>query len=286
MLNCLNNTQKGILLALTGFAAFVCSDSVSKYLAAHYSVLSVVAWIYAFALIICILFSPFIGGLKKTLQTKKLKLHFARGAANFGLAISVVYAFQNLPLTSVYPILFLSPFVMSTLAFFLYKEKVRPRDWLIMTIGFSGVLIAYRPGFEALDPWLLAPVATTIFAAVFGLIARALGQSETTLSLGFYPSLINVILLSPFMISTLPTAEHLLIFSFGGLMLSIGMICVASAYRIARFAVVSPVQYLQLVMAFAVGHFVFHETPSIWMIIGSLVIITSGVLMAVSHTRR
>jgi S-adenosylmethionine uptake transporter len=285
MLSRLNATQKGILIAIAGFAAFVVSDSSCKWLAGHYSVLQVVAWIYTFALLFCLIGASFLGGLTKTLKTPKLKFHIARGLSNFGLAVSVVYAFQNLPLTSVYPILFLSPFMMTVLAGYFFKEPVAVKDWSVIALGFSGVLIAFRPGFEILDPWLFVAFLSAIFISAFGLFARPLGQNETLMSLAFYPCLANVILLSPFLFQGLPSLPHLLIFICSAFMLCFGMICIAYAYRIARYAIISPLQYLQLVMAFAVGYAVFNEHPDLWMIAGSLVIVTSGILLAFTHKK-
>ena len=284
MLNRLNATQKGILIATIGFAAFVGSDSFSKWLSGHYPVLQVVVWQYLFAMIFCIILSPMLGGLTRTFKTPKLKFHIARGLSNVGLAISVVYAFQNLPLTTVYPILFLSPFIMTLLAGYFYKEPVKRMDWIVIALGFIGVLIAYRPGFEILDPWLSVALMTTLFITAFGLFARPLGQDETLMSLAFYPSLANVLLLSPFLLP-LPEPMHLIIFCISGFCVCFAMICVAYAYRIARYAVISPLQYLQLVMAFFVGYIVFGDWPDAWMIAGSLVIAASGILLALTHRK-
>lgn len=285
MLSRLNETQKGILIAITGFAAFVGSDSCSKWLAGHYSVFQVVAVEYLIALAFCLLGAPFLGGFRKTLQTPKLKFHLARAIANFGLAVSVVYAFQKLPLTTVYPVLFLSPFIMTLLAGYFYKESVRLTDWVVILIGFSGVLVAFRPGFEILDPWLFVALLSTFFIAVFGLLARPLGEDETLASLALYPSLGNVIFLSPFMFETNIAPAHFPVFIFSGLCVCFGMICIACAYRITRYAVVSPLQYLQLVLAFIVGYIVFDEHPDLWMMTGSLIIVASGILLTVIHKK-
>jgi S-adenosylmethionine uptake transporter len=285
MLSRLNATQKGILLATLGFAAFVISDSSCKWLAGHYSVLQVVAWEYTIGLLFCLIGAPLLGGLEKTFKTKVLKFHILRGLVNIGLAITAVYAFQNLPLTSVYPILFLSPFLMTVLAGYFFRELITVKDWIVIAMGFSGVLIAFRPGFEPLDPSLFVALLCTLFISAFGLFARPLGKNETLMSLAFYPCLANVIFFSPFLLQGLPSFSHLLIFIFSAFTLCLAIICVAYAYRIARYAVISPLQYLQLVLAFIVGKIIFNETPDLWMITGSIVIIASGILLALTHRK-
>jgi S-adenosylmethionine uptake transporter len=285
MLNRLNDTQKGILIAIIGFAAFVGSDSACKWLSGHYGVFQVLLWEFLFCLLFCLLGTRFLGGIQNTLKTKVLKIHLLRAFTSFAMGVTVVYAFQNLPLTSVYPVLFLSPFVMTLMAGYLYGERVTTKDWAVISLGFIGVLIAFRPGIESLDPWLAVAFLCMIFIAIFGLCARALGQRETLLSLAFYPCIVNITLLSPALLMGIPDLDHLLIFAFAGLMLCTGMICIAYAYRIARYAVISPLQYLQLILAFIVGRVVFDETPDIWMIAGSLVIMASGVMLALTHKK-
>jgi drug/metabolite transporter (DMT)-like permease len=283
MLSRFNATQKGILIAIAGFAAFVVSDSCAKWLAQFYSIFEVIVWLYAAALVFCMLAAQFLGGWRATLRSNALKFHLARGAMNVGLAVTVVLAFQNLPLTSTYPVFFLSPFIMTVLAGVIYKERVSARDWGIIALGFSGVLIAFRPGIEILNPWLLVALVAAFFIAGFGLLARKL-EGETLLSLAFYPSIANVVVLSPFL--GMPAPEHLPVILLAGLCVSFGMMCVAYAYRLAPYAVISPLQYLQLVMAFGVGFVVFGERPDGWMIAGSLVIVASGVMLAVGHRHK
>lgn len=286
MISTFTPTQKGIFFGLVGFCAFVGSDSASKWLTQHYSVMQVIAWEYLFALLFCLILSPFLGGLRSTLRTRKKKLHLYRGLANIGLALCVVTAFENLPLTSVYPVLFLSPFIMAVLAGYCFKEDVTRMDWVVIALGFSGVLIAFRPGIEIIDPWLWAAFATVFFISWFGLLARPLGDSETILSFALYPALANVVVLSPYFLQGLPAPAHLGIFIFSGLCALLGMCFVAHAYRSARYAIISPLQYLQLVLAFVVGYYIFGERPDFWMICGSAVIMLSGLLLTYTHTRK
>lgn len=282
-----NNTKKGIIFALCGYCAFVVSDSCAKWLSTRYDVIDIVVWSYVFALLIGALASPLLGGLKQTFQTNSLKIHIGRGFCNLGLAVSVVLAFQKLDLTTVYPVLFMAPFVITILAIPIYKESVHINSWIAIAAGFFGVLVAFRPGFEALSPWLIVPFFTIFCIAGLALLARALHEDDTLLSLSFYPCLMTFTILAPYtaMNFMAPALADLPIFILTGAMLVCGISGVSGAVRIARFSVVSPLHYLQLPLAFIIGFFLFNESPDIWKIIGALIIAASGLLLCITREK-
>ncbi len=287
MLSTLNTTQKGILYALIGFSAFVISDSCAKWLSVDYPVLQIVGWTYLFSFGFGLLFSRSMGGLSTTIKTPKLKIHLARGICNFGLAVSVVTAFQNMPLTSVYPVLFLAPFMITILAVPIYKEHVPPINWLIIVIGFGGVVIAFQPWTNPISIWVLVAFFTTLCISGLSLLARPLDTRETLLSLSFYPSAVNVLLIFPMVIYQYgtPHIHDFPIFMLAGIMLVCGMSGVASACRITRYAIIAPLHYSQLILVFTIGYIIFGERPDWWMIGGSMVIAISGLMLALSDKK-
>lgn len=284
MLSTLSETQKGILYGLTGYFIYVISDTVSKYLAQFYPILMIVWWMYFFALLVSLAFSPFTGGLKATLQTKKLKIHFSRGFFNFGLAMSVVTAFAHLPMSSVYPVLYLSPILSTVLAIPIFKEKVSHFSWGIIALAFSGVIICFQPWTGSVNHWIISAFITVFCISGLSIMARFLKNDETLLSLSFYPSIVITALLMPasLIFYPLPALQHLPIFILGGTALSFGLTFVALAFRSAPYAYIASINYLQLLPVFLAGYIVFGESPDFWTISGSLIIALSGVLLALS----
>ncbi len=287
MFSRLSKTQKGILFALTGFSAFVISDSCAKWLTRDYDVLQIVAWTYLCTTLFGLVFSFKMGGIKATLKTQKLKFHIGRAICNFGLAVSVVTAFQNMPLTSVYPILFLAPFMITVLAVPLYKERVSLINWLIIAIGFSGVVIAFQPWTNEISIWVLVAFFTTFCISGLSLLARPLDENETLLSLSFYPSVINAVVLMPYALYhfPIPSLYDFPIFMLAGVMLTCGISGVATACRMARYAIITPLHYSQLILVFIIGYYVFGERPDWWMITGSIIIALSGIMLAFSDKK-
>lgn len=283
MLSTLSQTQKGILCAFCGFMSFSFADSCAKWLGQHYGVLDIIFWTYLISVIIGLFFSPYLGGFRNTIATKKIHLHLARGISALAIAMLIVTALKGISLAAMYTILFMAPFLTTIAAIPFYKEKVSLKSWGVIALGFSGVIIAFRPGVSDISWEVIYCIGALIFIVVLGLLARPLRQ-ETIHSLSFYPSLTTVILLSAFVLPDIqiPALEHIPVFLMNGACVTIGLSGIALGFRNAPYAIVAPIHYIQMVVAITVGYFVFSDLPDIWMIAGATIIIISGILLATS----
>ncbi len=282
-----NNTQKGMLIALSGFLSFAIADACAKWLGMHYKVFHVIFWTYYISLIFGLCISPFLGGLKKTIATKKLPIHLGRGICAFGISFFVVSALNGvnaLPLATLYTILFLAPFLITIVAIPLYKEPVSYKNWFIITLGFLGIIIAFRFGLTDFSVNILYAFIALAFIVALSMLARPLDHDETILSLSFYPNLVILSLISFYILPdiSLPSINHIPIFILNGICVTIGLSSIAYGFRIAPFAMVAPIHYIQIVLALVIGYIIFNDVPDIWMIFGGSIIIVSGIILIFS----
>lgn len=279
----LSNTQKGILSALCGFTAFAFADACSKWLGNNYDALTIIYWVYYSTFGFSLILSPFFGGLGKTIQTKKLHIHIARGICVLGTGLFIVAALSNgLSLASMYTILFLAPFIMSIAAIPIYKEKVSIRSWLIIAIGFSGILIAFHDGLSSFTPEVIYVFYALFFIVTSSLLSRPFNNTESILSLSLYPSMVVTLLISLTALPnvSLPSLHDLPIFVLDGFFVTIGLAGLAHSFRIAPYARVAPIHYCQMIIALILGYWFFNDIPDIWMLVGASVIIISGIMLA------
>ena len=61
-----------------------------------------------------------------------------------------------------------------------------------------------------------------------------------------------------------------------GVMLTIGYICAVTAMRVGDVAFIAPFRYTSLLWAVLLGMLFFNETPDVWMVVGSAIVIGSG----------
>lgn len=272
---------KGLILAVIGFSAFAIADANAKHLSQHYDVVQIIGTVAIFSTLLTLLLAPLMGGFGRTLRTRKLKIHIGRGLCNAVISFFIVLSFSKLTMAQVYTLVFTAPFITTLLAIPIYGEKVDKHGWIAIAGGFAGVLIVLRPGFGEADPWLLAAFITAFFVSGLFLLARALDERETLLSLAIFPSVTNLLFFTPFvfLIFGFPASEHLWQFVLQGFMLIIGLCGTALAFRLGKSSVVGPIHYIQIVWAAVFGYVLFNDIPGPWTISGALVIIASGLYL-------
>lgn len=281
MFSKLTPTYKGILLGLIGYSFFTVPDMLVKSVASTYSLPQIVASQSFFSVILLLLFSRQLGGLRSLRDMTDIKIHIFRGFVGLSLALMAAYLFMNLPMTTVYTAIFTQPFFAVIFAVLLYKERAHPARWLTIIIGFSGVLIAFRPWDTDISPLLLAllllvPVA---IAALY-IVMRSL-KSSSLLAIALLPIAFNLIVTSPFAVMDfpVPTLQHVLTFMAMGCFSCVGFLALSTAYRVADASVAGPTHYVQMLWGLIWGYFIFGDVPDIWMMAGAVVIIGSGVYL-------
>ncbi len=175
-------------MALTGYSAFAVADICAKWLMQYYTVSQVICVENVLAVILLIILSPLLGGMKGTFRGKNLKINLFRAALNFTLAMILNYSYKIFPLADVYTMIFTKPFMIALLAFWFFRERASRTQWLAIIAGFTGVMIAMRPGTEGFDPMLFLPLTATAMIALLFFTARFLDR-PSAFSAGFFPTL-------------------------------------------------------------------------------------------------
>jgi len=276
------NSSRGIISAFIGFISFACADTSAKWLGAHYETFDIIFWSYLICIIFGLLLSPWLGGLRKTLASKRLPIHLGRGVCALGIAACVIQAMSmGLPQANLYTILFMAPFLISLVAWPIYKEAVPMKDWGIIILGFIGILVALRPGFEPITTEELYAFTALAFVVGLSILARPLDEKESLHSLSFYPALVILVLITPFIFGdiALPQPEHWIIFILNGIFVTGGMIFIAYGFRVTPYSIIAPIHYIQMVVAIIAGFMIFGDIPDGWTLGGAAIIIVSNLLL-------
>lgn len=278
---------KGILLALIGFSAFSTADSTSKYLGQYYNFAQIIGGYAFFALLCLALLTPILGGFRQSFTSSGLKFHIGRMLCNICISPLIVLSFIKLPMATAYTFIFISPFVTPLLAILIFRERVQIHSWIAIILGFAGVLVALRPGADIINPWIALPLISTVFISGLFLFARPLGKEETLLSLALFPMLGNFLTtgIAGFILTGLPDPAHVPWFVLEGIVTAIGLIATGLAFRIGDSAVISPVQYVQMLWGVGVGYFIFRDMPDLWTMLGAAIIIASGIYLIETQRR-
>ena len=205
------------------------------------------------------------------------------GRLFYALAIALT------PISVASAILQATPLVVVLGAALIFGETVGLKRWLLILLGFVGVLIILRPGvdgFSALS--LLALIAMAGFAGR-DLATRAAPPALSNAQLGvtgfIMLTLSGVIILAVGGGARLPTPQTLLLLAGAATFGISAYAALTTAMRAGEVAVVTPFRYTRLLFAMVLGITVFGERPDAATLFGSAIIVACGVLILTQNRR-
>jgi drug/metabolite transporter (DMT)-like permease len=278
-------TLTGIFLILGAGFLFTVMDATAKYLAQTYPVGEIAWGRYFFATLSLPVFLYRFGGLA-TIRSKRLGLQLLRSF--FLLCSTVVFwlAVKFIPLADATAISFVGPLMLTALSVPFLKEKVGPRRWAAVVIGFGASLIIIRPGLGMAQPAALLPLLSAAAFAAYAICTRILSQSDSWTTTLIWSSLLGLGLLSltvPFDWRN-PDTIGWLTLAFLGIIGSLGHLLLILAYARAPASTLAPLSYIQLIWSTGIGLVWFGNFPDRWTLTGGAIIAASG--LYVIHRER
>lgn len=269
--------SRGIVWLMLAVVLFVCMDSTAKFLTTRVPVGEIVWARYIFHLTAMLPVILWHGPLRLA-ATSRPGLQIMRSMMLLAVTLLFNMGFRHLPLATVTAIGFATPLVVTALAVPLLKEKVGPRRWAAVLVGFAGVLVIVRPGSDSFDIAVLFPLAAAVCNGGYQLATRALSGRDSALTTIFWTGLggcVAMSLVMPWIWQAPDLLEWCLLVLYGVLgFFSHYMLILA--YRHASASVLAPFSYVQLVLAIVSGVIFFHNMPDAWTFLGTFLICSSG----------
>ena len=196
-------------------------------------------------------------------------------------ALFFVSAIALTPLSSATSILMATPLMVTIGAAVFFGEKVGWRRWSAVIVGFCGVLLILRPGFESFMPASLLAVIATVFLAVRDLVTRTMRFeiSTTTVSMyAFFACGISGFIAMPFYsVMVIPSSTEIIYLISAVFVGVIGYYAIVLATRDGDVSVISPFRYSRLVFAMLLAIIILSERPDSLTLTGAVIIVLSGV---------
>lgn len=275
-----DSTLKGVLIAFVCFAAYSFSDAAIKMVDGR-----VPPFQAGFiGTLVGILAVPFL--LKSgdhwtdMVRTTNRPLWLLRFVCSASGTVGSIVAFTHLSMAEAFCLIFLLPSFATIMSVMFLKERVGPKRWMAVIIGFVGVLVVLRPGFRELSFAHLTALSSGFTGAVSVIIYRYLGPSEKNISM-FGAGLIGglvvcAVAMLPNMV--MPTAHDFLLIFIFGLLAAVGTVLLMVASYYAPASIVTPIQYSQMLWAILLGYVIFGDHVDLWMGAGIALIVGSGLL--------
>ncbi len=224
----------------------------------------------------------FLAGVMRHIPALRDWSLFWRTVAEVASAILFILALFNMPIGNINAILQVVPLMVTAGAALLFGERVGWRRWAAIGLGFLGVMIVIRPGLSGFDAWSLVALASMLFITLRDLATRTMPRGIPILLVALVTAIVVCLSGPVFSLAVgetwvMPSPQALLLIGGAAILLIGGYLFAVDFMRYGDIAVVAPFRYIVVLWAIVVGFIVWHEIPDLPMIIGTALVIASGI---------
>ena len=277
--------MKAILLNISAWMLLPFMDGMAKHLSTEIHFIQVVWGRYFFMAILSLLLTYFF--FNHNLRwPKNLQIQLSRSLFLFLSTVFFFFSISKISLAEALTLSFVSPIIVTILSIFLLNERVGVRRWIAVFLGFAGVLIVIRPGFNEINIATVAALGTGICYAFYIVSTRKLSSIDNPLLTLIFTGLSGAIVISlvvPFFWTWLNYSQWLILISLA----SIGTVAhflIILSLNFAEASKLAPLGYFEIVTNVLIGYYFFNDFPNKWIWLGLLLIISSGIYISIRES--
>ena len=237
----------------------------------------------------------------KQIGGKPLLLLF-RGTMGFTALLAYFYIIAHIPLGEAVTYNKTSPIFVAIFAYIFLKEKLSPWAILAIIIGFLGIVLIAQPEGGTFDKYDMLGIFSGIGAALAYTSIRELREYYDTraivmsfMGVGTVAPIL-LMLVAPyvdapksldFMFAEFVIPEGIIWFYLliMGLSATASQILMTKAYELTKAGIVGTISYSNIIFALIIGISLGDPIPNAWTFLGILLVISSGLLVALSKEK-
>jgi len=293
LMNRIKNLNKGVQYMLIASFTFAIMGAFAKLASQHMSSLEVVFFRNIAGVILV-----GIAVLKKPMQHPGGKpfLLFFRGFMGFVALLAFFYNIAHIPLGDAMTYSKTSPIFTAIFAWLFLSEKLSYKGWIAIFIGFIGILFITQPSGVGFSKYDLLGIFSGVGAALAYTSVRELKSYYDTRAIVLSFMLTGTIgpvvlfLVSPYF--NFPELDFMLgkfVMPHGivwfyvlamGVFATISQLLMTKAYGETKAGIVGAVSYTNILFSIIVGLFLGDAFPSLVTILGIVLIIVAGIMVA------
>lgn len=207
----------------------------------------------------------------------------ARAVLLFGATFLFFQSLKYLPIADALAIFFVNPLVIVILSALALRERVGPRRWAAVAVGFIGTLIIIRPGIVEVNPGTLYALGAGVALGSYFVMTRAMAGVADAMVLNFQTSLIGAALMTLALplLWVSPTLVQWLMLAALGVIATLGHVLITKAYEHAEASLLAPLAFTEIIMATVLGYAFFGDLPDRWTVLGVAILIGSAIYISV-----
>jgi len=214
------------------------------------------------------------------LATRDLRGHVVRGLAGVSAVGCYFYAIARLRLADAVLLNQSMPLFIPLVERAWLGQRIPPRLWGVLALGFAGLVVILRPGTGVFHPAALVGLASAVFASISQVGIRRLTRTEPVTRIVMYFGLVGSVVALPPAVwwwrsPSVFTGAVLLLM---GVFATVGQMTLTRAYLYAPAASVGPFLYAGPVFAGLLDWMIWNRLPDALFVVGAAVVILSATL--------
>lgn len=268
----------GIFWIILSMLAFSSTVSIAKFLDTQMPTVVKVFMRLFFGLMLLL---PFMYNNIKTFKTKQGPLYLLRAILVCLSMLCTYYTYAHLPLTIATSIGFTTPIITTTLSILFLKEKVNAIRWLIVIVGYIGVLIILRASPITFNLAALVGFLGNFLASCAIIVANKISRTDTSKQILFITNILSFMLLigPAFYFWQTPSQSEIVFLCLLGGTGVLSQYCYLQAISYEKVSFLAPFEYMRLIFSVPIGFLIFNEIPHSYAILGSVIIIFSNLML-------
>jgi len=278
------STSAGILLMTLAMLSIPAVDGLAKYLSASYSPLFIGWARYAVASIIVLPSAAAIHGARLFPVEQRVS-HVLRTVFLVVSMTLYIMAVARIPLATAISAFFVAPILAVPLAVVVLGERLTSRKLLSLALGFAGSMAILRPG-GSIEPGILLALGAGVAFAFYIVATRQAARGSDPMKTLAFQCVVGTVLLTPQAVAawSTPAWNDLVFFAGLGLFSALSHALSIAAFRLAPASTLSPLVYVELIGATAIGYFAFGDVPGATVIAGAALIVIAGLVLVQRKT--
>ena len=232
----------------------------------------------------------------------KFLLLLFRGSMGFAALLAYFYIMAHIPLGEAVTYNKTSPIFVAIFAYIFLNEKLHPSALFAIILGFVGIVLVAQPDGMHFDKYDLLGIFSGIGAALAYTSIRELRKYYDTraivmsfMGVGTVAPLI-LMLMTPyidvpksfdwmFAEFVLPVGVEWGYVTAVGVFATMSQLLMTKAYELTKAGIVGTVSYSNIVFAVLIGVMLGDPIPDFWTVLGIILVIMSGLLVALPKAK-
>ena len=282
------NNLKAALFVVVAMSMITTNDAIIKHITEVFNVGQIM---FLRGALICVIFACVMRMRGQPVFQRRSLHRWSLLRALFELCATLFFltGLSLLPIAVASTLGFSSPIFLALLAAIVLKEKVGLDRWLIILIGFAGVLLITNPFASGASWAVIFPLVCAFFVALRDIAIRYVPNDLPSTQVAFTNAWVVMIgggLYSIYQGWGEADLHWYLWFIALGVALYSGYLFLIIGSRLGELSFISPFKYVSILLALLYGYLIWEETPTLTMLAGASIIVISGIILLSSEKRR